>query len=155
MDGALELDGIDDFLFTTFSLNPAAGPFSAFAWTKAGGPGQVIVSQGGGADWLLADAEGRLMTTLRRSSLSPTLVSQYLITDTDWHHIGFVWDGSNRHLYVDRTEVAEDIMDVGYLQASNGNLYIGAGATLDPASFFSGLIDDVRIYLFRRFPRPN
>jgi hypothetical protein len=148
LNGALELDEIDDFVSTPFSLNPAAGPFSAFAWAKGGGPGQVVISQsgGGGVDWLLADAEGKLMTMLRRSSFSPTLSSEYVITDDDWHHIGFVWDGSHRHLYADGTEVAEDTADVGYLRASNGTLYIGAGATLDPGSFFSGLIDDVRIY---------
>jgi len=146
LNGALELAGIDDFVSTPFSLNPAAGPFSAFAWAKGGGPGQVVVSQSGGADWLLADAEGRLMTTLKRSSFSPTLASEYVITDDDWHHIGFVWDGSHRHLYADGIAVAEDTADVGYLRASNGTLYIGAGATLDPGSFFSGLIDDVRIY---------
>jgi hypothetical protein len=146
LNGALELAGIDDFVSTPFSLNPAAGPFSAFAWAKGGGPGQVAVSQSGGADWLLADAEGKLMTTLKRSSFSPTLASEYVITDDDWHHIGFVWDGSHRHLYADGIAVAEDTADVGYLRASNGTLYIGAGATLDPGSFFSGLIDDVRIY---------
>ena len=30
--GALELDGIDDLLFTTFSLNPADTSFSVFVW---------------------------------------------------------------------------------------------------------------------------
>jgi hypothetical protein len=29
---------------------------------------------------------------------------------------------------------------------SDGDLYFGAGKDLDPVSFFSGLIDDVRIY---------
>jgi hypothetical protein len=97
-------------------------------------------------DWLLADAEGKLMTMLRRGSFTPTLSSEYVITDGDWHHIGIVWDGSHRHLYVDGTAAAEDTADVGYLRASNGTLYIGAGATLDPGSFWFGLIDDVRIY---------
>ncbi len=146
VDGALELDGIDDCVTTPLSLNPAAGPFSAFAWAKGGGPGQVVISQSAGMDWLLADAEGKLMTMLRRSSFTPTLASGYVITDGDWHHIGVVWDGSHRHLYVDGTEVAEDTADLAYLRASNGNLYIGAGNTRDPASFFSGLIDDIRIY---------
>ena len=146
LNGALELDGINDHISTPFSLNPAAGPFSAFAWINGGGPGQVVVSQSAGLDWLLADVEGKLMTTLRRSSFSPTLVSEYVITDRHWHHIGFAWDGSYRHLYVDGTEVARDTTDIGYLRASNGSLYVGAGNNLDAGSFFSGLIDDVRIY---------
>jgi hypothetical protein len=32
------------------------------------------------------------------------------------------------------------------LAASAGGLYIGAGMNLAPGSFWSGLIDDVRVY---------
>ncbi len=144
--GALEFDGIDDYITTDFVLNPMLGSFSAFAWIKGGSPGQVVISQIGGDDWLLADAEGKLMTTLSRGSYRPTLVSGSVITDGDWHHIGFVWDGSHRHLYVDGTDVAEDATDILYLWSSNGGLNIGCGKNLEPGSFWSGLIDDVRIY---------
>ncbi len=144
--GALQLDGIDDYVSTPFILNPAKGPFSAFAWIKGGSPGQVVISQIAREDWLLADAEGKLMTTLRRGSLTPALASGPVITDGDWHHIGVVWDGSHRHLYVDGTHVAEDATDILYLRASNGGLYIGADKNLEAGIFFSGLIDDVRIY---------
>jgi hypothetical protein len=34
----------------------------------------------------------------------------------------------------------------GNLEGSAGGLCIGAGKALEPGSFFSGLIDDVRIY---------
>ncbi len=72
------------------------------------------------------------------------LLSQTVIADGDWHRVGFVWDGSDRILYVDDVEVARDTQtDLG---SSEGSLYIGAGQALDPASFFSGLIDDIRIY---------
>ena len=46
--GALLLDGVDDYVSTAFVLDPAAGPFSVFAWVKVG-PGQVILSQAGGS----------------------------------------------------------------------------------------------------------
>ena len=32
------------------------------------------------------------------------------------------------------------------LTSSEGGLYLGAGKNLEPGSFFSGLIDDIRIY---------
>jgi len=38
--------------------------------------------------------------------------------------------------------VAPSVGGVG----SNGGLYFGAGKTLDATSFFTGLIDDIRIY---------
>jgi len=55
-----------------------------------------------------------------------------------------VWDGSQRILYVDDVEVARDTQ--GGLEGSVGGLYIGTGKNLAAASFWSGLIDDVRIY---------
>jgi hypothetical protein len=143
--GALELDGIDDSIVTTFSLNPVQTLSSALAWIKGSGPGQVALSQSDGVDWFLADSEGQLMTALRRGYSGPTLTSEYIITDGDWHHIGVVWDKSHRHLYADGIEVAEDTTNLGYLSFSNGNLCIGCGNGFDSSSFFSGLFDDVRI----------
>lgn len=70
--------------------------------------------------------------------------SQTNITDDNWHRIGFVWDGSNRTLYVDNVAVADDTK--ANLGASYNGLYIGAGKVMEPGSFWSGLIDDVRIY---------
>ena len=43
--GALELDGIDDYITAGSVLNPAGGPFTVFLWVKGGQPGQVILSQ--------------------------------------------------------------------------------------------------------------
>jgi len=72
------------------------------------------------------------------------LLSQTIITDGNWHRIGFVRDGSYRTLYVDDVAVAED--EQTNLRGSTNGLYIGAGAGLGSGSFWSGLIDDVRIY---------
>jgi hypothetical protein len=55
-----------------------------------------------------------------------------------------VRDGTNRILYGDDVEVAKDTQTG--LVASMGGLYIGAGKRLETETFFSGLIDDVRIY---------
>jgi hypothetical protein len=75
------------------------------------------------------------------------LESDVVIADGQWHHIGLVYDHdtAHRHLYVDGAEVAEDTSFVGGLP-STGGLYFGAGEDLDVSSFWSGLIDDVRIY---------
>ena len=149
--GALEFDGIDDYVETDFILDPSKGSFSVFAWIKGGAPGQVIISQtdgtGSGAAWLWADSSyGRLITRLMHPPFDP-LVSESVITDVQWRHVGLVYDfdGLKRCLYVDGAEVAKDTDVVGGV-GSNGGLYFGAGKTLDAGSFFSGLIDDVRIY---------
>jgi hypothetical protein len=72
------------------------------------------------------------------------LFSETVITDGQWHRIGLVWDGSNRTLYVDDVTVAEDIQHG--LEGSQMGLYIGTGNAMEAGTYFSGLIDDVRIY---------
>ena len=145
VDGALELDGVTNCIIPTTGPNPAEGPFSIFAWIKGGAPGQVIISQPLGSNWLGVDADGMLMTELKASgSGPPILLSQAVITDDQWHHIGLVWDGSQRMLCADGVVVAEDTPDG--LEPSAGGLYIGVGNNWAAGSFFSGLIDDVRIY---------
>jgi len=146
VDGALQLDGTGDYVSTPFVLNPGDGKFSVFAWTKGGQAGQVIIGQANGANWLAADSsEGWLITSLKGTGrFGSSLGSQTVITDDNWHRVGLTWDGSTRILYVDDVEVAKDTQ--AGLVGSQGGLYIGAGKVLEPGSFFSGLIDDVRIY---------
>jgi len=143
--GALELDGTT-FVVTDFLLNPEQGPFSAFAWVQGGALGQAIISQQAGFDWLLLDpATGTLMTELRSGGrVSMALYSEATVADGQWHRVGFTWDGSNRRLYVDDILVAEDT-DVALAECYSG-LNIGCGSIMAPNTFFTGLIDDVRIY---------
>jgi hypothetical protein len=146
VNGALQLDGIDDVVIAGPTLNPANGPFSVLAWIKGGAEGQAVISASGGVNWLsTAPLDGFLMTELTQSGRgSAPLLSETTITDGQWHRIGFVWDGSYRTLYVDGVAVAQDTQD-GIRSPSNG-LYIGTGKAMAPGTYFSGMIDDVRIY---------
>jgi len=147
VNGALEFDGIDDVIIVRPVLNPQDGPFSVYAWAKGGAPGQTIMSQQGGANWVQTDANGALMSELTNSGSRTTgipLYSESVITDGNWHRLGFVWDGSQRTLYVDDIVVAEDTLP-NLVGVSKG-LQIGASSNLEPGAFWSGLIDDVRIY---------
>ena len=145
--GALEFDGIDDVIIADPVLNPEDGPFSVFAWIKGGAPDQAIISQQGGGNWLQADVNGALMTELTKSGGRRTgvpLSSETVITDDNWHQVGLVWDGTDRILYVDDVEVARDTL--AGLDSGDNGLRIGAGKGLAAGSFWSGLVDDVRIY---------
>jgi N-acetylneuraminic acid mutarotase len=154
--GALELDGIDDYVSTPFILNPGSTSFSVTAWIMGGATDQVIISQAdvegqsaveSGGTWLgISPSDGKLMTGLM-SIFFGTLESESVVTDGQWHHVGLVYDYTTmkRHLYVDGAEVAVDDSVVAGVQSTAG-LYIGAGQNLDAGSFFSGVIDDIRIY---------
>jgi len=143
--GALEFDGVDDCLITSSAIDPAAGPFSVLAWVKGGAPGQTIIALQIDAGWLTLDAEGKLTTGLKGVGRgSGPLSSEAVVTDGQWHRIGLVWDGSQRMLYADGLVAAADVPDG--LEASDRGLYIGAAKDYPSGTYFSGLIDDVRIY---------
>ena len=85
------------------------------------------------------------MTELKDSGRSAgPLMSHTIIADGNWHRIGFVWDGLNRTLYVDGIKVAQDTQNE--LLSSNNGLYIGCSKGMESETYWSGLIDDVRIY---------
>ena len=143
VDGALMFDGTT-FVTADFALNPS-DEFSVFAWIKGGMPGQVIISQEDGTDWLLTDAQDCLMTQLKSGGRrSDPLYSGIVVSNGNWHRVGFSWDGTNRILYVNDVEVARDTQ--AGLKGSDGGLYIGMGNGFEVGTFWSGLIDDVRIY---------
>jgi hypothetical protein len=147
-DGFLLLDGIDDYIETPFILDPSKGSFSVFAWIKCWMPGQVILSQKGqsGGTWLGINSSGNLMTGLSDVNFG-TLESEYFITDIQWRHVGLVYDMDTLHrrLYLDGILVAEDTSYIAGTPSNDG-LYIGAPEDLEAGSFFSGMIDDIRIY---------
>jgi hypothetical protein len=155
VDGALECDGLDDFVGTDLLLDPEAGPFSILAWIKGDAPGQVIVSQADalvgrqdrpGCSWLAIDP---VLGTLTTDLVIPEPIPPgpgLIVTDGQWHRVGLVWDASSETsiLYVDDAEVATHVQPI--LPKTYGGLRIGAGRSLEPNTFFAGLIDDVRIY---------
>ena len=75
------------------------------------------------------------------------LESESFISDVQWHHVGFVYDNDtiHRQLYVDGILIAEDTSPVSGVPSDDG-LYIGASQDLEAGTFFSGFIDDLRIY---------
>jgi hypothetical protein len=119
------------------------------AWVKGGEPGYAIISQKGGTNWLSTDPNtGWLTTDLKDPHESgDTSIPQKVITNGQWHRVGLVCDGSKPtlRLYVDGVEVAEATPTTSRPRSSGG-LQIGVGKNLEPGSFWSGLIDDVRIY---------
>lgn len=150
--GALEFDGIDDYLRTGAVLRPDDGPFTVFAWVQGGGPGQTILSQANDTDgaiaWLgMEAATGALLTEVRDTGrFTKPLVSEANISDGAWHQLRLVWDGKRRYIYVDDEPAVADTRDLGTLKSSNHDFFLGVGEDLAAGTFFAGLIDEVRIY---------
>ena len=86
-----------------------------------------------------------LTTDLKSSDTNgKSLTSDAYLLDDQWHRVALVWDGTNRALYADGVKVAKDTQS--NLAASNGNLLIGCGKSVTPTTFWTGLIDEVRVY---------
>jgi hypothetical protein len=153
--GAIELDGIGDYVSAPFVLPRPDTAFSAFAWVKGGDRNHVIISESGAYGYFLLQADfiaGNLMTSFM-AGFGNHLFSETPIIDGQWHHVGIVWNGypSNRILYVDGIEVARDtVLECWGTGGSIGGrgIYIGASWGLDTHRdyYWNGLIDDVRIY---------
>jgi len=146
IDGALAFDGKTTFARTMSPvLDPATGPLSVIAWVKGGATGRVIVSQVSGVDWLYLNQYGMLTTDLKASGTNgKSLTSDAFMIDDQWHRVALVWDGTNRALHMDGVEVARDTQP--NLAASSGAMQIGAGKALAAGTFWTGLIDEVRVY---------
>ena len=150
-DGVIVLDGVDDYVSLPAGIiNPAAGPFSAFARVRGGASNVGIISQvddvtGAGRYWL-GISNGELWTALRTSGQWGLSYTGSSWDSMDWHHVGVVWDGNRRHLYLDGVEVAADAGSIGSLEACTGALYIGTNKLTTPGYFWPGEIDDVQIF---------
>ncbi len=148
--GALAFDGVDDYVSTDFVANPKVGPIRVTCWVKSDVPGGSIVSQTAappfGATWLGTDpSDGTLQSDMMLPL--PALASTAIVTDGQWHEVAAEWDGTHRRLWVDKQQVAQDAQPMTLPPFQwEGTLNIGAGEGLESDSFFSGLIDDVRIY---------
>ncbi|MHC4533191.1 MAG: LamG-like jellyroll fold domain-containing protein [Planctomycetota bacterium] len=143
--GALLFDGIDDYIDMPFIFETEELPSSIFAWVKGEESErlQVIVSVQKGLNLLSVHPDGRLVTS-RGGFPIEFMYSKTIITDGQWHNLGFAWDGSIRSIYVDGVEE-------GWAFSSNGphgslGLRIGGSWGLDFKNFWSGFIDDVRLY---------
>jgi hypothetical protein len=138
--GALAFDGVDDCLLAKPLVGLSKGPFSILAWVKGGAPNQIVIGQQNGPIWLGASyGDGCLWT---EGDEEGAHTSKAQITDGAWHRIGVVWDGVNEILYVDGREVARYGTSLSAYDSSL--IVIGGGPWA--GTFWSGLIDDVRIY---------
>ena len=133
------------------------------AWIKPNdiittGFSEIIRQQGGSTpDWLISfQNNGNLLSFGVRNIGGNYLELQVPITPTDlmdgnWHHVAGIYDGANKYLYLDGTQIGT--------QAQTGNVAFtgvnnGIGANLNSvgtaSEFFNGMIDELRIWSVAR-----
>ncbi|MEN6425574.1 MAG: LamG-like jellyroll fold domain-containing protein [Phycisphaerales bacterium] len=157
--GALQLDGVDDYVQLPIGSLISSLTDSTFAmwvnWSGVGGAWQRVFDFGGGTDTYMfvtpfSGDTGCLRFTITNSGAAnedQTSASQSL--PTGWHHVAVTIDGANKTdvLYLDGRVVATKTA-ARYRPSSLGNTtqnWLGKSQfTWDP--YFNGSLDDVRVY---------
>ncbi|MEN6309529.1 MAG: LamG-like jellyroll fold domain-containing protein, partial [Anaerohalosphaeraceae bacterium] len=119
------------------------------AWVKttwAGGDWRPVVCKGGedNVGWMLRrySNTGQANFTLRGTSAGDELASGVNVNDNTWHLLTGTYDGVIRKIYVDGV-LRNSVQDSGEIAANDYKVFIGANPW---NSYYTGSIDDVRIY---------
>ena len=157
---ALEFDGADDRVNVDTDIYHFDAPFSITVWIKTASRDSGILCKattGDGwnngekmlivvnsSDW--AAGQGAQLGNVSMGGHSCSGSAAGAVDDDEWHHIAFSWDGTaGGTFYIDGVEPAPDMDTYGPPPDRPGDtIYIGY--VENGEKWFSGLIDDVRIY---------
>jgi hypothetical protein len=154
-------DGVDDYItYPIAAIDSDNSIGSVSAWVKTASnanPGGHII---GGSDTTSTNAWAHL----RLDSGQPTVVtyssgqvgekqSSTSVSDSQWHHVCVVGDGSNYSIYIDGTLVSSS-----WIGTPRGDRWLGYPAGMDTGligalvrssgtgNLFDGQMDDIRVY---------
>ncbi len=167
VDSYIRLDGDAEFVSLDSSSDLAAPVMTVEAWIRplAIGTLQSVVSKyvhnsGTDADdafFLGLEADGRPRFQVSVGNAYAFVNGPTNLMNNRWHHLAGVFDGQRIYLYVDEMDAVTTAL-VGSIPSNTSSLvYIGAsreGVAGDNAHFFTGYIDDVRVWS-RTFTKPE
>lgn len=147
VDGALLLDGVDDYVALGSVGISGAAPRTIAGWVKA--------STIGTPDWTnvfgFTNSSGASLRSFdieRRGGQDYYCIHAYewemniAELDLDWHHLAATYDGTTVSWYAEGLLVGTEDVTLDTID----NVQMGRRADWASYSFFAGLIDDVRIY---------
>jgi hypothetical protein len=150
---ALDFDGADDYVEVSADSNLNVQYVTMSAWVKVQGPAsnnhvlnRQMTNPGTYLLWVRAsDGKWGAMVRLQGSEGTGRIIMSNNAVTGEWTHVCGTYDGDKLELYIDSVP-QDDVDDAnGTVDADHpGVLTIGAHPT--PASYFSGSMDDVRIY---------
>ncbi|MFD7811744.1 exo-alpha-sialidase [Streptomyces sp. NPDC059785] len=157
--GALSFDGTDDAVRLPFREGQRLGDgdFTASLWfryTATSGEQPMLWMGGVGSSqpqvWMRGEpASGRLqaLMTTREGATAPRTASVRSVgayNDGQWHHFALRRGGGKLTLSVDGT--AFETADVPGSVSRNSPFGVHVGQKMDSRAFFTGALDDVRVY---------
>jgi PKD repeat protein len=149
--GALSFDGVDDWVTVPDSASlDLTGPLTMTAWarpTTLGSWRQVLLKESASglayALYATNDSGNQPSAYYSIGGADRAVVAPTALQAGTWTHLAATYDGSALRLYVNGTLVQSTPMS-GAVAQSNGPLRIGGNSVW--GEWFSGLIDEVRVY---------
>jgi len=163
----LSFDGVDDVVTMVGYKGITGGASRSMClWFKTDGAGTGPNGRGllgwgtpagPGVRWELAinmQGDPRVPGALRINASSGTRTCQTVVTDSEWHHVAVTLDddgsptSEEMYVFLDGVEETYSQTNAGTAidTGSDADVRIGNGVREEQNGFFSGLIDDVRIY---------
>ena len=160
MGGALNFDGVNDYIDVPDDISLRPQYITLSAWVKSAGTNETILYKGRNSDAYYeqyhlgiaySSREGHFAMKRNSGGLPGTgwqgCDGVTTLNGTTWNLLTATWDGSIMKTYINgRLEGVNSSAPAGPIDDySGGNLRIGMKWSHDPA-WFQGAIDDVRIY---------
>ena len=159
LDGALELDGVDDYV-DVGSFDVAGSGITMLGWFNADtfNDDPRIVSKASGSQeidaWWQLSAFGSgtdqwLRMRIKAGGTTTTLIDSTVSLQTDtWYLAAATYNNAtgDMTLYLDGAEVATGLHAVGGALDADASVPVAIGANGDAARFFDGTLDDIRVY---------
>ena len=165
IDGALEFDGVDDYVEVADNIELEPQQLTVAAWVyRENASTRDTILQKGSTHWD-DDRNGYLFRILESASIYPQKARLYIVagsntnvmspvSDTEieagiWYHLAATYDGSYIRIYVNGQEEGTPVSETRAIDYSGGyqNFKIGGQETTGDFDYiFDGKIDEVAIY---------
>jgi prepilin-type N-terminal cleavage/methylation domain-containing protein len=125
---------------------------SAFVWVKGGAQENMGIfgqynSTGDQRSWIIRTTQNRVYITISDNGTANTghldSSNSVVALDDKWHQVGFTFNSGTISIYADGVSQSNTVVETT-LYNSNANVVIGAWS--NPISYFTGQIDDARLY---------
>ena len=160
---ALSFDGVDDYVDAgdPASVDFGAGDFTLEAWvklattTEGNSSREMIISKDDGTNRQFFLAVDGLADNLHKIRISYFVSGSQIyadtnstaISDTNWHHVAGIRNGSNFLVYVDGVSLPVTTTGtLGTMNATSAKLVIGGRVWPAYPDHFPGSIDEVAVY---------
>ncbi|MCB0477046.1 MAG: T9SS type A sorting domain-containing protein [Crocinitomicaceae bacterium] len=155
---ALNFDGTDDYVETSYTGVAGAAPRTMEAWintSTTNASAHYIMDYGyfgagsfdnGKRFTMLLNAAHQLRLEIRGWGIDATTP----LNDGNWHHVAVIYDGSTVSLVVDGIEEANGTPSITVNTTLTTNLLIGSRTDYEPTKLFEGSIDEVKFWNYAR-----